>query len=97
MWDGDLEVGMQETVLVKKVPIVFRILPPEIAAALETVDEKLMILVEGIEFPVGLRVDNWKKKVGWRIFVGLEKGLLAVLVATLNFATEVALRLGVDH
>jgi hypothetical protein len=96
MWDGDWEVGMRETMLVKKVPIghrVFRILQ-ETAAVLETVDEKLMILVEGIEFPVGLRADDWQKKVGWRIFVGWEKGLL---VATLNFATEVALRLGVDH
>jgi len=56
---------MEEAVLVKKVPIghrVFRILPQETEAVLETVDEKLMILVEGVEFPVGLR-DNWQQKV----------------------------------
>jgi hypothetical protein len=82
---------MEGTIMVKKVPIghrVFWVLPQKTEAVLETVDEKLMILVEGIEFPVGLRVDNWQKKVGWKRFAGLEKGLLEVLVAI--FANEVA-------
>lgn len=82
---------MQGTTLVKKVPMghrMFWILPQE--AVLETAGEKIMALVEGIVFPLGLRADNWQQKVGWKIFVGLEKSLLEVLVATLNFASEVA-------
>jgi len=42
--------------VVKKVPIgyrVFWVLPQETEAVLQNVDEKLMILVEGIEFPAG--------------------------------------------
>lgn len=70
----------------------FWILPQE--AVLETVHEKSMVLVGGIEFP---RADNWQQKVGWKIFAGPEKYLLEVLVATLNFASEVVLRLGVAH
>jgi hypothetical protein len=78
---------MEGPMLVKKVPIshrMFWILPQE--AVLETVDEKLMVLVEEIGFQLGLRAENWKPKVGWKVFVGP----LEVLVATLNFASEVA-------